>query len=386
MIAVAVFNLEAVRLPKEANELRRQVRSFLRQELANGSFQPACDAWLGGFSEPFSKKLGDMGFVGMTWPREYGGHERSGLERYVVIEELLAAGAPVAAHWIADRQMGPLILRHGSTEQKQRFLPDMAKGISYWAIGMSEPGAGSDLSAIQARLTPVDGGFRLRGQKLWSSGAHRCQYMVALCRSADPGSDRHQGLTNVIVDLSDSAVEIRPIYLMNGEHHFNEVTFNDVFIPSAMVIGELGDGWRQVTEELAYERSGPERFLSTFPLLRSLSALLKDSAETYLQREIAMLVSELWSLRQMSLSVAAILNLGDNPVVEAALVKDAGTRFERKVTEVAERVARSMEGLPGNDSFQTLLAQAILHGPGFTIRGGTNEILRGIVARGLGLR
>ncbi|ADG06012.1 acyl-CoA dehydrogenase family protein [Kyrpidia tusciae] len=380
------FTLETVRLPETTEELRAEVRRFLQMEEENGGFIPACDAWLGGFSPSFSEELGKRGWIGMTWPKRYGGHERSEMERYVVIEELLAAGAPVAAHWVADRQMGPLLLRYGSEEQKERFLPLMAQGKSYWAIGMSEPNAGSDLAAVQAKLTPDGEGWRLSGQKIWSSGAHQCHYMMTLCRNGPSGSDRHAGLSNVIVDLHDPHVEVRPIYLLDGGHHFNEVFFHDVYIPPSMVIGEAGDGWRQVTEELAYERSGPERFLTTFPLLRVLVQKAASLQDDFARRDVAVLVAELASLRELSLSVAGILNSGGNPVTEAALVKDAGTRFERKVTEIAERLADLPPVQEGADPFLILLAQAMLHGPGFTIRGGTNEILRGIVARGLGLR
>lgn len=383
---MGTFTFLPAELGASERVLRSEIRQFIRNEQQNGTFQPECDAWLGGFSPEFSRKLGQMGYVGMTWPKQYGGHERSGFERYVVIEELLAAGAPVAAHWIADRQMGPLILRHGSEEQKKRFLPDMANGLSYWAIGMSEPNAGSDLAAVQSKLEPDGDGWRLSGQKVWSSGAHACHYMVALVRSGPSGQSRHEGLSNVIVDLHDAAVEIRPIYLMNGEHHFNEVFFRDVFIPNDLVIGEIGDGWRQVTEELAHERSGPERFLSTFPLLREMVECTRENDVNALTNDVAPLISELFALRELSLSIAGILNEGGNPVVEAALVKDAGTRFERKVTEVAERIAQTAPEHGSQNRLANLLSQALLHGPGFTIRGGTNEILRGIVARGLGLR
>jgi alkylation response protein AidB-like acyl-CoA dehydrogenase len=383
---MARFTFDPVVATDEMETLRQEVREFLKREREARGFVPSCDAWLSGFSPDFSRKLGDKGWIGMMWPRRFGGHERSGLERYVVLEELLAAGAPVAAHWVADRQMGPLILRHGSEEQMERFLPDMARGTSYWAIGMSEPNAGSDLASVQARLTPDGDGWRLSGQKIWTSGAHRCHYMMTLCRSGPPGSSRHEGLTNVIVDLRDPDVEIRPILLITGEHHFNEVIFHDVWIPPSMVIGNPGDGWHQVTEELAYERSGPERFLSTFPLFRVLMENIRSTGDDYLRRCVAALIAELASLRQLSLSVAKILDDGGNPVVEAALVKDAGTRFERKVTELAERLAGQPPAQYSGDTFSALLAQAILHGPGFTLRGGTNEILRGIIARGLGLR
>ncbi|MCL6452631.1 MAG: acyl-CoA dehydrogenase family protein [Alicyclobacillus sp.] len=383
---MTAFTFATQRLPATAEVLRQEVRDFLAEEQAAGRFQPVCDAWLGSFDPDFSQRLGARGYIGMTWPKTYGGHGRSALERYVVLEELLAAGAPVAAHWIADRQMGPLILRHGSEAQKQRYLPEMARGSAYWAIGMSEPGAGSDLSAVRSKLEPDGDGWRLTGQKIWSSGAHDCHYMMALVRSGPPGDSRHEGLTNVIVDLRAPGVTIRPIRLLDGGHHFNEVFFDDVFIPADQVVGEVGDGWRQVTEELAYERSGPERFLTTFPLLRAVVERARTLADPYLHREVALLVSELAALRELSISIAGMLERGANPVVEAALVKDAGTQFERKVTEIAERMACQMPSTASADGFSVWLAQSIYHGPGFTLRGGTNEILRGIVARGLGLR
>ncbi|MDI6878405.1 MAG: acyl-CoA dehydrogenase family protein [Desulfitobacteriaceae bacterium] len=383
---MGTFTFASTKLPEAAEAIRREIRRFLHEEQDNGTFVPACDSWLGGFSPEFSQKLGERGYVGMTWPKEYGGHERSGFERYVVIEELLAAGAPVAAHWVADRQMGPLILRHGNEEQKQRFLPDIAQGRSYWAIGMSEPNAGSDLAGVQSKLDPDGDGYRLSGQKLWTSGAHACHYMTTLVRSGPVGNSRHEGLSNVIVNLQDEAVEIRPIKLMNGEHHFNEVIFHDVYIPREDVVGVVGDGWRQVTEELAYERSGPERFLSTFPLLKVLVERTRKTNPHFFVSEVAPLISELTALRELSLSIARILGDGGNPVVEAALVKDAGTCFERKVTEVGERLFDRVPEHGSSNTFSNLLAEALFHGPGFTIRGGTNEILRGIVVRGLGLR
>jgi len=383
---MGTFNFASTELPEEAMALRQEIRQFLREEQDKGTFVPACDSWLGGFSPEFSQKLGDRGYIGMTLPKKFGGHERLGLERYVVIEELLAVGAPVAAHWIADRQMAPLILRHGNEEQQQRFIPDIAKGRSYWAIGMSEPNAGSDLAAVQCKLDPDGDGYRLSGAKIWTSGAHKCHYMMTLVRSGPVGKNRHEGLSNVAVNLKDEAVEVRPIKLMNGEHHFNEVNFNDVFIPKEDVIGEVGDGWRQVTEELAYERSGPERFLSTFPLLKILVDRTRKTNPQVFVSEIAPLISELTALREMSLSIARILGEGGNPVVEAALVKDAGTYFERKVTEIGQRLFDLVPEHGSLNTYSHLLAEALIHGPGFTIRGGTNEILRGIVVRGLGLR
>jgi alkylation response protein AidB-like acyl-CoA dehydrogenase len=321
----------------------------------------------------------------MTIPQEYGGHGASALDRYVVTEELLAAGAPVAAHWIADRQIGPTLLRFGTDAQRRKFLPGIAKGEVYFGIGMSEPDAGSDLAAVRTRAVRVDGGWELTGTKVWTSGAHHAHAFFALARSA-PRDDqnRHAGLSQFIVLLDAPGVQIRPIPLLTGAHHFNEVVFDGVFVPDDMVLGEIGAGWKQVTSELAFERSGPERFLSTFPLLVAMVGELVGT--TGAEREVGGLVARLWTLRRMSLAVAGSLESGQAPELAAAVVKELGTRYENEVIDVARLLVATPPD-PGADSgFARLLADAVLHAPGFTLRGGTNEVLRGIVARGLGLR
>jgi hypothetical protein len=378
-------------LPPEAEELRSEVRAFLTGARAGGAFVPHCDVWLSGWDEEFSRELGRRGWLGMTVPVEYGGRGRTPLERYVVTEELLAAGAPVAAHWIADRQIGPSLLRFGTEEQKRRYLPRIAAGECFFGIGMSEPDSGSDLASVRTKAVRVDGGWRVSGTKVWTSGAHHAHAFFALARTAPPeGRNRHVGLSQFIVELDSPGVEIRPILLLTGAHHFNEVVLDGVFVPDGLVLGEIGSGWHQVTSELAFERSGPERFLSTFPLLSALVGELSGRADSLGAaglRELGSLVSRVWTLRRLSLGIAGLLSAGGAADVPAALVKDLGTRFEGEVIEAA-RLLVSIPPDPGapEGSFARLLAESVLHAPGFTLRGGTNEILRGVVARGLGLR
>lgn len=378
---------EVVDLPDTARELRTQVREFLAEELAAGAFTPRCDTWLSGWDAEFSRRLAARGWVGMTVPTEYGGHGRSPLDRYVVTEELLAVGAPVAAHWIADRQTGPSLLRFGSPYQRERFLPAIAAGECYFGIGMSEPDSGSDLASVRTRAQRVDGGWELSGTKVWTSGAHHAHAFVVLARSAplDP-ANRHAGLSQFIVLLDSPGVTIRPIRLLTGEHHFNEVMLDGVFVPDELVLGDIGSGWHQVTSELAVERSGPERILSTFPLLVALVGhLVGRDVGPVADQGIGALVSRLWTLRQLSLSVAGALAGGRAVDTAAALVKDLGTRYENEVIEAA-RLLAAVEPDPLGGGLPRLLADAVLHAPGFTLRGGTNEILRGVIARGLGLR
>jgi acyl-CoA dehydrogenase len=377
-----------VDLPERVAALRADVRAFLAEERAAGAWHPRADVWLTGWDERFSKELARRGWLGMTIPTEYGGHGRGALDRYVVTEELLAAGAPVAAHWVADRQIGPSLMRFGTEEQRQKFLPGIAAGEVYFGIGMSEPDSGSDLASVRSKADKVDGGWELTGRKVWTSGAHHAHAFFALVRTAPKDdTNRHAGLSQLIVELNAPGVEIRPIPLLTGAHHFNEVVFDKVFIPDSMVLGEVGQGWHQVTSELAFERSGPERFLSTYPLL---AALVGEIGRTELdagrRRDLGGLVSRLWTLRRMSLAIAGALESGAAPELAAAVVKDLGTRFENEVIDAA-RLLLSIPPDPGADhGYARLLADAVLQSPGFTLRGGTNEILRGIVARGLGLR
>lgn len=367
--------------PHALDELRLQVRRFVAEEQRVGRVGRYADSWLTGWDEDFSRALAARGWIGMTVPVEYGGHGRSHQERFVVTEELLAAGAPVGAHWIADRQIVPSLLKYGTEVQKRKFLPAIAKGECYFGIGMSEPDSGSDLASVRTKAEQVDGGWHVSGAKVWTSGAHLAHAFICLARTApvDP-AHRHDGLSQFIVDLRAPGVDIRPIVSMNGKHHFNEVILDGVFVPDDMVFGAVGDGWRQVTSELSFERSGPERFLSTFPLLAAVAGHMADGAlprHTDLGRHVARIVG----LHQMSLAVAGALERHEPADTAAAVVKVLGTATEGDIADFADLL-----GDVDDDAYRAMLADAVVQRPGFTLRGGTNEILRGVIARGLGMR
>jgi alkylation response protein AidB-like acyl-CoA dehydrogenase len=374
----------------ELARLRASVREFLVADRAAFGWEPAVDAWLSSWDDQFSARLADAGFLGLTIPRKYGGHGLSHLHRYVVTEELLAAGAPVAAHWIADRQVAPGLLAYGSEEQRQRLLPRIAAGRYFSAIGMSEPQAGSDLAAAAAKATRTDGGWVLSGTKVWTSGAHLAHQIVVLARTSPVDPDRrHAGFSQFIVPTDAAGITISSIVLMSGEHHFNEVTFDEVFIDDENLLGEVGAGWHQVTAELSFERSGPERILTTAPLLTALIRVLaeQDAVDDHTAAAVGDLLARVISLRQLSVSVARALAEGHSPVNEAALVKDLGTRFEQESVELAADLFSYVDAdTPGHDRVAALLDVGRLHSPLFTLRGGTNEVLRGVVARGMGLR
>jgi alkylation response protein AidB-like acyl-CoA dehydrogenase len=370
----------------ELAELRASVREFLRADRAEFGWVPDVDSWLGQWNEGFSARLGAAGFLGLIVPQKYGGSGLSHLHRYVVTEELLAVGAPVAAHWVADRQVVPGLLAYGNEEQRERLLPRIAAGTFYSSIGMSEHGAGSDLAAVATKAVKTDGGWLLSGTKVWTSGAHLAHQIVVLARTSPPDPQRrHEGFSQFLVPCDAGGVRIDPILLMNGDHHFNEVTFEGVFVPDADVLGEVGNGWHQVTAELSFERSGPERILTTAPLIvaaiRQLGAHADCDDAT--AADIGDLLARLISLRQLSVWVARTLTENKDAANQAALVKDLGTRFEQESIDVITDV---LDQAPTTPELDALAATARLHKPLFTLRGGTNEVLRGVVARGMGLR
>lgn len=364
--------------------LRAEVRAFLAEQLAAGTFTPSVDAWLCGWDETFTAALAAHGWLGMTVPKEYGGHGRSFIDRFVVTEELLAASAPVAAHWIADRQIVPSLVKYGTESQKREFLPKIAAGECFFGIGMSEPDSGSDLASVRTRAARTDGGWRLTGTKVWTSGAHRAHAFIVLARSAPADLDhRHAGLSQFIVRLDAPGVEVRPIVSMSGSHHFNEVVLDDTFVPDAMVFGEIGDGWNQVTAELSYERSGPERLLSTFTLL---AALTDGMANDQIPRDahLGRLVARIAGLHQMSTAVAGALERRQPADIAAAVVKVLGTTTEGDIADFADLRAGDSSAI--EPSYRDLITAAVDQRPGFTLRGGTNEVLRGVIARGLRMR
>lgn len=379
------FRFESLTLPPKAEMMRHKVRAFLDDERAHGRYAAHRSSW-STFDPEFSRRAAGAGFIGMTWPRQYGGGEYSNLERFVVTEEMLAAGAPGGAHWIADRQSGPQILRHGSERARELILPRIAAGECYFGIGMSEPDSGSDLAAVRTKAEKCDNGWVINGAKIWTSNAHRVHYLIVLARTEPPGQDRHAGLSQFIVDTASDGIEIRPILNLAGGHEFNEVFFRNCFVPGDMMIGKPGEGWTRVTGELAFERAGPDRFMSDIRLLVELVEKVGCAPSERQAIEIGRFVAHFAALRRMSSSIAGLLERGESPITEAALVKDVGTAFEREIPEIVRKLLPVESSLDDDDEYSQALAHVLLHAPSFTIRGGTPEILRGMIARGLGLR
>ena len=382
------LSFDPVRLSPQCEALRTEVRAFLAQEISAGTFEPHHPGYSESYDRDFSRRVGAKGWIGMTWPKQYGGHERSQLERYVVTEEFSVANAPANFHFAADRQSGPILLKYAPEHIKKDILPRICRGELCFAIGMSEPGSGSDLFAAKTKATKVDGGWHINGSKIWTTSAHIANYMLALFRTSPPTKEnRRHGLTQFLVNMKTQGITVNPIYQMTGKPGFNEVVFVDTFLPDDHVIGEIDGAWKQATSELAYERSGPERFLDTFYVLPELVRTLGPEPDLRGAEGLGQLVAQLHTLRRMSVSVAGMLQAGKEPVVEGSIVKDLGTVWEQKLpARVRELAALLKPELLNHTALEDQLAHATTIAPKLTIQGGTTEILRGIIARGLGLR
>lgn len=378
------IQFDPIRLPPEAERLRAEVREFLAGEIEAGTFDPA-DPDGATFNREFSRRVGERGWIGMTWPKKYGGAERSYLERYVVNEEFLLARAPTRAHFTGDRQSGPVIMRYAPEDIRLDILPRICRGEIAFCIGMSEPDSGSDLFAARTRAERDGDDWVVNGRKLWTSGAHNADYMIGLFRTSPPtNANRRHGLTQFLVPLKTTAgIEIRAVMNAQNSHDFNEVLFEDARIPGDHVLGEVDGAWKQATSELAYERSGSERFLETIHVLIELLRDLGPAPDTREAEGVGRLIAQLHTLRRMSISVAGMLAAGREPVVEASIVKDLGTNWEQALPDEVRRLAAFIQR---GARLEEVLTHSTIIAPKLTIQGGTREILRGIIARGLGLR
>ncbi|MDD5094025.1 MAG: acyl-CoA dehydrogenase family protein [Dehalococcoidia bacterium] len=384
------------RFTEEQENFRKEVRAFLDAEIKAGSFKPHCDAWMTQYSPEFSRKLGQRKWLGMTWPKEYGGQERSTLDRLILTEELLRYGAPTCGHWFSDRQIGPSLIHYGSDEQRQEFLPGILRGETSFTIGMSEPEAGSDLASLKTKAREDGDYYVIDGQKIWSSGAHYAQYMYAVVRT-DPDAPKHKGISEFIIDLKLPGITVNTIEDITGDRHFNEVFFDSVRVHKKYMIGKKNMGWYQITPQLDFERSGIERVMSNYPLFDGLINYVKEtkrngkplSEDPLIRQKLAELKVEFEVGRLMIYKVAWMQSKNRVPNVEPAMAKAYCAEFQQRLCRAAMEILGPQSQLM-SDSKRAVLrgmaAASLLFSPGYTLQGGTTEILRGIVAgRGLGL-
>jgi hypothetical protein len=378
------------RLSGEQEKFRQEVREFLEEELRQELWEPSCDAWIMGHNPEFTKRVSKRGWIGLTWPKEFGGQGRSYVDRLILTEEMLRYGAPAACHWFADRQIGGAIVHYGTEEQKRELLPMILKGEAYVGLGMSEPDAGSDLASLKTRAVEDGDYYVIDGQKTWTSGGSRMNWIYLLART-DPTAPKHRGISEFFFQTSLPGITIRPIVDITGGVHFNEVFFENVRIPKKCLIGEKNKGFYQVLNQLDYERSGMERLMGNYPLFDALIQYTKEtkrngkplSEDQIIRSKLAQLKIEFEIGRLHMYRVAMVMDEGRAPNWESAMAKAYGTAFEQRLASTAIEIL----GLYGQLSSQSkwvpmwgMAYHSYLSSKGYSLQAGTSEILKNILA------
>jgi alkylation response protein AidB-like acyl-CoA dehydrogenase len=370
------------RLPDELLPLQEEAARVGR-EAAKRSVYPE-DSWLIGYDEDFARELGERGWLGMTWPTEFGGHGRSVLERFVVFEQLIKHGAPISASWFADRQIGPSLLYYGTDEQRRQWIPEIAAGRAMWCIGMSEPDAGSDVASLSTRAVRDGDDWVLDGQKVWTSGAAHADWCYCIART-DPDAPKHAGLSEFVVDMRSPGIEVATIRDMTSNEHFCELRLEGVRVPGANLVGELNGSFRQLMRQLEHERGGIDRLVSNYSLFRDVMGTpgLVDHDDPIVRQELARIETGYRIGRMLILREV----LQQAPAGFSAATKTFATEFEVTVANFCSRQLGPSSMLWGADQgLGGRAARAVCYAPAYTIMGGTVSILRNILAeRVLGL-
>ena len=380
----------------EQEAFRAEVRGFLEDEIRNGTFRPMCDGWIQGYSPEFTRKVAERGWIGLTWPKEYGGQGRSEIDRLILTEEMLRYGAPAACHWFADRQIGRSILAYGTEEQKQELLPPILRGEAYVGLGMSEPEAGSDLAALQTRAVEDGDHYVITGQKMWTSCARFMTHIYLVART-DPDAPRHRGISEFVIDARSPGITIRPIIDITGSEAWGEVFYDGVRVHKKYLIGEKNRGFYQIMTQLDYERAGLERLMGNYPLFDALLRFVRETEhqghplrrDPLLRQKLAQLQVEFEVGRLLTYRVVWVMEQGRAPNVEAAMAKAYCTAFEQHLATVATDILGLYGQLVAESPHAPMLGMAphsYLGSRGYSLQAGTTEVLRNIIAtRGLGL-
>lgn len=381
---------------EEQNRFREEVRDFLEGEIEQGLWKPSCDAWIQGYNPEFTKRVAQKRWMGLTWPKEYGGQERSFVDRFILTEEMLRYGAPAACHWFADRQIGGSILKYGSEEQKREFLPKIIRGEMYVGLGMSETEAGSDLASLRTMAVEDGNDYIINGQKTWTSGAWFMNHIYLLART-DTTVPKHRGISEFIIPIDTPGISRIPMIDVTGTEAWNDIFFDNVRVPKKYMIGEKNRGFYHVMEQLAYERSGFERLMGNYALFEALLKFVNEtkrngkalSQDTVIRHKLTQLQVEFEVGRLLMYKVALVMDEGQAPTVEAAMSKAYATAFEQRLANTAMEILGPYGLLWAGSKyapFGGMAAHSYLGSKGYSLQAGTTEIMKNIVAtRGLGL-
>lgn len=404
--------------PEEA-AWRAEVREFLQEELP-ASLKSTANERVGLNSEPdpagpvarpggagfrmptgameeWRQKLASRGWIAPAWPKEYGGAGLTTMEQFIMNEEFAAAGAPTFGG-MGVSMAGPTIIVHGTEEQKAEHLPKILRGETHWCQGFSEPGSGSDLASLQTRAVRDGDEYVINGSKIWTSGAHRANWMFMLART-DPEAPKHRGISFFLVDFTSPGITVQPLVTMAGTHHFNQVFFDNVRVPAKNIVGEVNRGWYVGTTTLDFERSGigaavgiQHTVAELFRYAREhspdgMSQLHRNPAlrNELIDRHIEVRVS-----RMLAYRVVDLQNKGRIPNHEASMAKLYASELRQRVYRTAHRMT-GLYGLSwGRKSpyspKESEYVRSFVDSVSATIAGGTSEIQRNIIAqRGLGM-
>jgi alkylation response protein AidB-like acyl-CoA dehydrogenase len=383
----------------EQKRFRDEVQDFLKSELEKGSFEPKMNACMDGYSPEFSRKMSKKGWIGLTWPKEYGGRGLGYIDRFILVEEMLKARAPIAFHFVAERQVGPSLIHFASDDLRKEFLPKIINADISFCLLFSEPDAGSDLASVGT--TAVDQGdhYVINGQKVWTTIGHLADFGWLLSKThLDTGLPPHKTLSEFIIDMRTPGVRVQPIINMVGVHSFNQVFLEDVKTPIKYLVGKKDGGFDQIMAQVVYERAGLERLLQNYPLKENLVEYAKTTKrkgrylweEPVIRNTIATLEIEFNIGRLLCYNVAWNIDQGKIPNYEASLCKAFCTQYEKKLSDVTTQIMGLYGQLLPNSTRSPcdgLASASYLWSPSYTLQGGTVEILKNIVAlRGLRMR
>lgn len=372
----------------EVTDLRDRLRRIIAREIPPG--------FLGAFTddpadlataERFCKELGSERLLTMAWPPQFGGVGASRWEQTALREEMWAAHEPRGAQYMGLNWVGPVIMRHGTPAQHEKFLPPIASGDVIWCQGFSEPGAGSDLPALRTSATRVDGGWRINGQKIWTSYARMAQWCFLLARSG-PAGGRRDGITVLLVEMDQPGITARPVPSMLGNHHLNEVFFDNAWAPDDAVLGTVDQGWEVVSDVLAFERVGIARYARCERLLtwapRALGDRWRDLPPALLDRWSRALVHTR-TARLLAYKVVDLQEKGGLDPADAAAYRVAVTTLDQEVAEVLMDITGALSlGTPDETKlFERAVEDHWRYAQASTVASGTLEMQKQSLARSL---
>jgi alkylation response protein AidB-like acyl-CoA dehydrogenase len=367
------------------SETSEQFRESFREWLAQNPVPEAHDQTsLDEFQRvgrAWQRTLSGGGWLGTHWPKEYGGRGLSLVEEAIVQEELVRVGAPQILGLFGLTMVGPVLISHGTDNQKTKFLSKILSGDEIWCQGFSEPGAGSDLAAVKARAVPVEGGYELSGQKIWTSFAHIADFCFVLCRTSE-SSRKHEGLSYLLVDMKSKGITTRPLQQISGDKEFNEVFFDSVFVPSENLVGKEGDGWRIAISTLMFERVVLTfaRQLQSETALRDLLTRVTPETALTTKVDLARSVVDACATRALAYSHLMEYAKGATPGPEGSLDKLLWSEAFQRLCKVALALDGSNVALGEQGETSGADVHRYLYSRGRTIAAGTSEIQRSIIA------